>query len=335
MVLKPSFAQTSSLVEPDYNSKHSYTEEMKTFYIVEDVFSVAELDKLKLIPKSQTKRYDKYLNEDNEITTIVHFLDSENIYQDWMTVPHKIIVDAEGVTSFSAENIVISAAPHGDEYPNSQNGVEKSLFVTLPAALNEDQISSIEDQGFNVNAYTNGTATISKDGIEIHSNPTEKSTEKVISKDGALIYSEKRFYQTLSSGEHVLEKKITRNYLTLYNGVCAEKVTVKTNSEHEVNIKAEEKSASPETKSNPSESISFQIFPVPVGDLLTISAKADSSPRSWFTISIFDTSGRSVFTEQEQNPFPYNISTNQLPGGTYIIKIEGKKASWTERFIKL
>lgn len=92
--LKPAFGQTTTLDEPDYLSKHSYTEKTKTFYLVEDISNITELDKLKLIPKSETNRIDKYLNEHNEIVTVIQLLDSENIYEDWMTKPHKIVVDA-------------------------------------------------------------------------------------------------------------------------------------------------------------------------------------------------------------------------------------------------
>lgn len=304
--------------------------------MVEDISNITELDKLKLIPKSETNRIDKYLNEDNEIVTVIQLLDSENIYEDWMTKPHKIVIDAEGATTFSESGAILSASPHSEDYPTTQYAVEKSLFVTLPTAISEEQKSNIENQGFIVYTNVNGTTSITKDGIEIHYNPNAKSMEKIISIDGALVYSEKRTYKTLTSGEQVLERVTSKDYVTFNNGACAEKVTVKINTEHEVAIKAEQKSSADfVAQNNQYKPLSFQVFPVPVGDLLTISAKSEVAARSWFSIAIFDTNGRKVFMEHEQNPFPYNISTGQLPKGTYIIKIKGKKTSWTERFIKL
>lgn len=262
-------------------------------------------------------------------------MESENTYEEWMTKPHKIVIDAEGSTALSASGAVLSASPHGEEYPTNSNSAERSLFVKLPVGISAEQQSNIENQGFIVYTNVNGTTSITKDGIEIHYNPSRKSMEKIISKDGGLIYSEKRNYKTLVSGEKVLERQISKDYITLSNGACAEKITIKTHKEHKATIRAKKHSINSKDQDKTSNSVSFQLFPVPVGDLLTISAKSNVSPRSWFTVSIFDTNGRSVFTEQEQNPFPYNISTNQLPAGTYIIKIEGKEASWTERFIKL
>ena len=337
MAFHPSFAQTTSLDEPDYLTKHSYTEEMKTFYLVEDISSLTKLDKLKIIPKSQTKRYEKYLNENNEIITVVQFMDSENIYEDWMTIPHKIIVDTEGVTSFSESGEVLSASPHSDEYlSNNQSETEKSLFVNLPDLITEEQISNFENQGFIVYTDNNGTTSISGDGIELQFNPSDQSTEKIITKDGGLVHTERKIYKTLVSGEQVVDTLITKDYLTFYNGVCAEKITIKVNTEHEVFTNTgEQRSSIVKSQNNLSDPLSFQIFPIPVGDILTISARSAVPPRSWFSISIFDTNGRNLLSEKKQNPFPYRISTDQLPSGTYMIKIEGKEVSWIERFIKL
>jgi Secretion system C-terminal sorting domain len=79
----------------------------------------------------------------------------------------------------------------------------------------------------------------------------------------------------------------------------------------------------------------FKVFPQPVGDMATI--QLESATNAQATLTVLDASGRLVlsknvvYTEGSNN---FNISTQNLVSGLYLIRLDTGLTSATERFVK-
>ncbi len=76
--------------------------------------------------------------------------------------------------------------------------------------------------------------------------------------------------------------------------------------------------------------VSFDVFPNPAGDVLTIRSSAPGS--AW---SIFDAAGRIVFAHESSFAGDIYIPLEELAPGSYHIQLEFGKSTLSKRFIKL
>jgi hypothetical protein len=77
------------------------------------------------------------------------------------------------------------------------------------------------------------------------------------------------------------------------------------------------------------ESISFELFPVPASEKLTVSLQTSDNE-----LTIFNNLGQKiVIPEQRLGSDKIEINTSQLPNGIYVLKLENNGATGSKRFI--
>jgi len=78
----------------------------------------------------------------------------------------------------------------------------------------------------------------------------------------------------------------------------------------------------------------IEIYPNPVGEILTVSLETEDTNGDW-NVSISDLTGRAVSQRTiQQATFPLQLNVKSIPSGTYLLTFENNKKTVTKRFIK-
>jgi hypothetical protein len=101
------------------------------------------------------------------------------------------------------------------------------------------------------------------------------------------------------------------------------------------NFQYSENSVNVENVLNEINDWSFQIFPNPTKDLLSLRYKLPKSEK--ITISLFDLQGKLILVKEVEKPLGENqdnIDIHHVSPGIYICRISGEKNSISKQFIK-
>jgi len=318
------------LIEPnDYVKKLSYTEFETEFYSVDksDLDNISLPDMAKMKERIYEREYDQFINKDQERTTIIKHISSQNIYEDWMEKPEILVVDKDAVSSYNFRGKPVNRIEHSPKYLKQADniGTDLSPFFKEPTT---EQLGELEKMGANIEHMRSGFTKITFKGIQkIYNVQLLYNETKNLNEKGEVMHSIKINYMELPGGELVIERRRESTVVELDNNIKAKHINNRLYSNYSYQDATYTDNQFEDHQVLGIESISNNSF-------INIRYNIFSDNNNMHVI-IYNISGRIVRTETAENSGLNQISIQDLTPGIYIINIKSDGKTLNGKFIKL
>lgn len=320
---------SQDLVVDDYERKLSYTEFESDYYVLDqsDLPDVALSDKVKLKELQYERSYEKYMDANNERTTIIKHISTEDVYEDWMDEPEIILIDKDGVALYSNEGKQLNRIEHTPTYLDLAKYASDDLLPTF-VVPNSDQIRKMIEHGIQVVELEDNFIQITNQSVQMIFNEDLLYIEQnELNEEGKVMHSLKTSFMELPSGEIVFERIRESTVVMLKNNIEAEHVSLRLFSDYRYDNRFGEKPSlkkkeEVEITSNQDQSLAI------------IKYKPFGTSKS-SEIYIYSTNGRLIKAFHVQNSGNAELDINDLAPGVYIIQIQSSGKRMAEKFIKL
>ena len=313
----------------DYEQKLSYTEFETDYYLIDqkDIADVSLRDKVKFKEIKFEREYEKYLDANDERTTIIKHITSENIYEDWMIEPEVVRIDKNGVALLTFDGKELNRIEHTPIYLKMVPEVENGLFPRFEVP-GPNHLMQMKEAGFDVLDLGDGFIQITNQSVQNIFNEDKLYIERnKLNEDGEVMYSLKTEFMQLPSGAYVLQKVRESKIETLDNNVRAEHVFLRLYSDYQF----EDRNAiAPVQMQNESFTIHLTN-----DQSLAILDYTPFSKNPVSSITIYSTTGRLVKAYSIENSGKNQINISDLSPGVYIIRIQNGNKTIAEKFIKM
>lgn len=324
----------SSFEAPVHTTKYGYTQKVDIYYQTEEIGNILPIDMVTLSPKSITKDYVKYYDEQNGLTTRIDIIASENMFPEWMPQPKTTIITPTETRTYGTNDELMSETPRSNLSLEKTEHLNGSIFPTLPpSTLTNQIIDSLNSHGVSSEISPQGAVRLSSDKFNMQYNPNTKIVRTTKLKDGSPDYSIQVEYETLSSGHTVMKTITETQELHLSNGACARRITKKVFSDHVIREKANEHANHPNNILESTDN-TFQCYPVPASNIITVNTEKTFAETTNFKIVIFDSTGKIIRAIKDVNHFPISFPIANLDEGIYWLQIEDGTQRWIKRFVK-
>jgi len=314
---------------PDYEEKLSYTEFETDYYILDqkDIDNVSLPDKVKFKELKYEREYEKYLDVNNERTTLIKHISTENVYEDWMSEPEMVLIDKYGVALLTKEGKELNRIEHAPEYlkmvPEQENGLLPNYAIPGPKELQQ-----MKAAGYKIEYLAEGFIKITNQSVQIVFNDDLKYIERnQLSKDGEVMYSLKTEFMQLPNGELVFERIRESNTVFLDNNIRAEHVFLRLFSDYSY-----ENTSRIETIEDKNNWMSIQTNN---GQTTAIVKYKPFENDKTAVITIYTTNGRIIKSYAVENSGENQLNISELTQGIYIMRIQSEGKSIAEKFIKM
>lgn len=324
-----SLIQAQQLEPLDYERKLSYTEFETDYYLInqEDLDRVSLVDKVKLKEIKFEREYEKYINENDERTTIIKHISSENIYEDWMEEPEVIFIDKNAVALYTHDGEMVNRIEHAPEYLKLADNLGSDLLPSFIVPSRDDLIA-MESMGFIVEELEGDYIKITISDHQLIYNEELLYLEQIsLDPNGDVNHSLQVHFMQLPNGDLVHERVRESQIIDFENNVKAEHVFLKLFSNYRI-----ENTYSKSQSLNTSLSLNVR---TDVNQSKAILEYTPFSKESSSEISIYNISGRRVKMVHSDNSGNNEISINDLPPGIYILRIQVSGKVLSEKFVKL
>lgn len=328
IIVTSAFSQQMQV--PDYEQRLSYTEFETDYYIIDkmDLDNISLEDKVKLKELKSEREYEKYLNKDEEFTTVIKHIATENIYEEWMEEPEVILIDKDGVSLFSFDGKRINRIEHAPEFLELAKNTGTNLLPNFNFPRDED-LRMMGDVGMQIEELEDNFIKITFKSKQIIYNEELLYIEKNdLNENGDVMHSMKTEYMQMPSGEFVFSRIRESTIEDFDNNIKAEHVFLRLFSNYLYEDSRWEDAI-------PVREVAELTLTTNVGQTTAILNYEPFSESKISTITIFSTSGRVVKAYQAENSGRNEIDINGLAPGVYIFRVESSGRSIGEKFIKL
>jgi hypothetical protein len=313
----------------DYAQKLSYTEFETDYYLIDqkDLERVSQIDKVKLKEIKWERDFEKYINEEEERTTIIKHISNEGSLEDWMEEPQVVLIDKDGISHYSHRGEKLNRINHAPKYLELAKNTGSDLLPIYPFP-GKDQIEKMKKAGLNVEELNNNFIEISFPYQDILYNENQLFVEiSDKNEKGEIMHSTQRSYIQLANGEFVLERIRESRIEMFENDVKAEHVFLRifTNYRYENSY--------------------AQFSGQEIDQSMKISLNADGSKakveyqpfstKNRSELMIFNVSGHVLKSLHSDHSGTVQIDLSDLSPGVYIMRIQSDGRTLSEKFVKL
>ncbi len=320
----------SQQIEPqDYERKLTYTEFETDYYLIDqnDLDRVSIMDKVKLKELKYEKEYEKFINENDERTTIIRHISSEGTYEDWMNEPEIVVIDKEGVSLYSNKGARINQIDHAPKYLELAKNIGSDLLPVIAFPSRED-INNMKKRGMRVEELGNNFIQVSFNYQQIIFNEDLLSIEiNDLNENGEIMHRLNRVFMQLPGGEIVCERIRESTIEILSNDVRAEHVFLRYFSNYRI-----ENTYSKFPKASANQSLKVVL------NSNQSSAKIEYEPFSKLNstnITIYSIGGRAIKTIYTDHSGKTQMDITDLAPGVYIMRIQSSGKTLSEKFVKM
>jgi len=313
----------------DYEQKLSYTEFESDYYMMDQKVlpDIALSDKVKLKELKYEREFEQYINAENERTTIIKHISTENVYEDWMDEPETILIDKKGVALYSKEGKKLNRIEHTPTYLELAKNASLDLLPTFNVP-SQEQLQRMSEMGIQVVELEDNFIQVTNQSIQMIFNEELLYLEKnELNEAGEVMHSMKTSFMEMPSGELVIERIRESSIVMLKNNIKAEHVSLRLFSNYRYDNRYQDEN---QLKKQQELTIGInQSQSLAVVEYQPFGAEKTS------TISIYSTNGRLINAFQIENNGVARLQINDLSPGVYIIQIQSSGKKITEKFVKL
>ena len=321
-----------------------------------DAKLLTTLEKLKLKPKTESKRIEQCIDVNGELSTEIFLFNPEEVLAEWMPKLKRTVISRDSVKMYDQEenliherrrSNVLSALHDSIEVKASTNG------LGIPLSFNElvtNETQKLQQDGFNVATLQDGTILASDENMEIRYFPSTYFIERQEFESESLKLVEKRQYAVDSLSNLVPLFYRTEIYRTFpASEVCFKEIRVQVfrnyvragDSGHLLRVPSENSHGTPaavfsehsieKTQSN---SGNLSLMPNPSKGELQVNLPVGSA-EDYVSLRIVDAYGRTVAEYSDLlSGVPVTVDINDLNPGIYFFQAETGGVFYTERFVK-
>lgn len=320
----------AQIPEPtDFEQKLSYTEFETDYYLVneKDIENLSMLDKVKMKELKSEKEFTKYINSNDERTTIVKHVSSENTYRDWMDKPEILLIDKNGVSQLTYSGEIVSFIEHTPKYLEMSKNLGGDILPVFTIPTREQKLI-MKDNGLEIIDLDEGFTLIkSQNGEMIYNEELLYLEENQLNEDGEIIRSRKVNFMQLPDGELVYQRIRESQSIELENEIIAEHVFLRLFSNYRYeniyskneDVKNDHKIALSLNSDQSSAIVNYEPF----------------TQSETLNFTLYSMSGRIIQSFKSDNNGRNTMDTSDLPPGIYILLLESNGKTISEKFIKL
>jgi len=212
----------------------SYDVEITTYKQVANnanLSSLTDFEKLEFKVRKEQKKIQKFLTDQNDITTVITYGAREGFEGTSESSIKKVVIDKNGIFNFGAQNQALGSQPTNTEVQLTDNLIKQNMtaekFESIP---NFSQPTPAMIQA----ALANGYQTTSSANFYKIKNATEEFTynvehkmlENKISKNGQPFLMKQIYYSENTSEKKIPVLKIEKTYDISTSGILIESVQV-------------------------------------------------------------------------------------------------------------
>lgn len=317
-----------SMASPNqYALKETHREIENTYYLVDTPDELSQLDLATIIEQSFNRVVERYYVSENRLVTRIIYEGFENSFNIGVK-PALTVITPEGVKMIDADGNTLANYRTQEEDETDSLELAKLYTFTMP---NSDEIPT----DATVNDLGEGTIEILQEGDRILMNEDRVFSEvNFYSDEGDIKGKQLRAQEVLPTGEFVLTRAKTIQYVTLPSGACAEFVTETTYSDYNFDDRrVENRSKTIQPKGLAKKVI---ISPNPIDDMVHIEYSQIFEGSERLDLAIYHVDGELKKQIQVLNIGTVEIPVSDLEAGVYLIKIKNDTGKViTKKFVKL
>ncbi|GAB4488500.1 MAG: hypothetical protein OHK0019_04950 [Saprospiraceae bacterium] len=250
---------------------------------VADTQLLTKLDRLQFRRTYEEEHIETFIDENNDLTTVVTYLNPRENLPEWFRPIHKMIFDKTGVKMFDSLGNTIHAEQFYDVEVFQNNlrlvggllGTSQPSFFGQITSMPPSAILEFAALGFDLEEIGLGKTKLHKNGMEIIFDFPGKIIERNIYREGDLQSKMTTIFGETSTSEAVPRLVIERTYQTTYGGACVERVTTQHYDNYNIqrNTGVGERNANfgnTQVKEPAIDEMIVKIYPNPTNDFLKI-----------------------------------------------------------------
>jgi len=333
------------------NPKMTMTYDLKTLSYVSlvsaaDTQFLTKLDRLQFRRAYEEQHIETFIDESDDLTTVVTYLNPRENSSEWFRPIHKMIFDKTCVKMLDSLGNTIHAEQFYDVevFQNNLRLVGGLLGGSQPSAFGQttsmspSAILEFEALGFEVEEISTGKTKVHKNDMEIIFDFSGRIIERNIYREDDLQSKMTTIFGETATGEAVPRLAVDRTYQTLYGGACVERVTTQRYDNYNIqrNTGGGERNAdfdNPQGKEPAADEMIVTIYPNPTSEYLKVefSANGQQTPAQ---ARLVDTFGR-VRKTAELTAGLVEIEISSLQPGVYFFETERAGSVKRIKFVKL
>lgn len=312
-----------------FQLKTSYRKFLKSYYLVDSVENLSQLDLASLIEQTYTQQVEEYYVSEDRRVVRIHFLDhSDNVFK--YQKPTLMVMDTGGVALYGSDGAVITSY-----HPDPLDPINMdSLYLPL-TRLTSEQLDTLRARGAIVTEYSNGNVKIENgENTTFEGDGFRYMSFNRYSDDGDLLAREEVLLKELSSGHTVLAKRKSTQYVTLPSGACAELIDEATYTNYAI----DDRRVGSRMKRLPDkeEADAVTLRPNPIDDYMEVSVRNVFPDAKELVIEIYSMDGHLVGKKRMENSSHFAFSLSSLKAGMYLLKLSDDSGHRvTKKFVKL
>ena len=319
-------ASAQAYVPVDYEQKKEYIEFEIDYYLVDqkDIASLNDKDKTRLKEMRTEKFVEHFINDENELTSIIRINDHQHAFADWMEGPEVIVIDKNGLMNYDKNGQKVRGVAHTPVYLDMLGDFQNdlSLDISFPDQQDLDQLHAM---GFEIEDLGNGFIEIKRGQRSVIFNPDENFVqENLFHSNGDPLRQMQKHYMQLPNGEMTLERSKEITHLRLSSGVHAQHIILKLFSDQHLEQVYNRETLREEDR----------LKVIMNADQSLLKAGSEAFDQTLITAYIYNMNGRLVKEEQLQNGGDRWMNINDLPSGIYILKMSAEGKSLSSKFVK-
>ncbi len=299
----------------NFQTKYSYHEVNELFTLVKDTSLLSDLDKISLDHELEITHTSRFLQNDGSTSTLIELISSPQNDQEWMEPVKYLWITMESASAYNDEGILLHQFNHSDHYLSKLAPLTD--FFPDFLELSDSQWATLENNGIHVeNNAENKIFQYGKKTVII--NNVAKTVKQIERDENDEIKSETLYkFMSMPGGENVLKYSHQIKRVKLPSGMMADRIQVKTLSNHEITGRKGNKSGLKSTRNT-----QITVAPNPVVNEVQLLGQDWQNQTE--LIRIFNQNGKLVQTIQWEPGNNRTINMTGLAAGNYYLLLSGK-----------